>query len=271
MCAPKEEVLHKLKGLLLTRIFLVLVLFVIAALIIADSHVLEEAENDVNEEVSEDVEEDVSSEEDATSEEEVVIDPTSFEAGKIIADESCSGCHGLDGNTSSPAYGNLAGQNALYLYEQMKLIKSHDRFISLMAKTFGEMGEDGVLIDPMPDDSLRALATYYSLLPGRIGQADPGKDLELGKKIYKGGILEKEVAACSACHGPFGNGNLLAGFPRVSGQTVQYLEAQLTAYREEERTTDEKYGGMMRDIAKKLTDGEISAVANYMTGLYNAP
>ena len=200
----------------------------------------------------------------------MVIDPTSFEAGEILA-EPCSGCHGLDGNTNSPSYGNLAGQNALYLYEQMKLIRSHDRYISLMDKTFGEMGEDGILIDPMSDDDLRALATYYSLLPGRIGQADPGKDIELGKKIYKGGILEKEVAACSACHGPFGNGNLLAGFPRVSGQTVQYLEAQLKAYREEERTTDEKYGGMMRDIAKKLTDGEISAVANYMTGLYNAP
>ena len=71
-----------------------------------------------------------------------------------------------------------------------------------------------------------------------------------------------------ACHARNGNGNSLAGFPRLSGQPVEYLVVQLKAYREDQRTSDEYVGGMMRDVASKLTDTEIEAVANYITGLY---
>ena len=238
MSAPREEVLHKHSGLLFTRVLLAFALFVVAALIIADSHLLEETASEESEEE--------------------VIDPVSIEAGAILAADGCTACHGEDGNTNIPEYGNIAGQNARYLYQQLVLIKSKSREITLMANT----------LEDLDDDGLRSLAMYYSSLDGRIGQALPEKDLELGRLIYRGGILEKEVAACTACHGPSGNGNLLAGFPRVSGQPVEYLENQLKAYREGERTSDEEYGGMMRDIAEKLTDSEISAVANYMTGLY---
>ena len=266
--------MHKQSGKLITRISIVLALFVVAVLIIADSHEIENEASDVPEETSADAETNVSVDEGtADAEETEVIDPRSFEAGEILAEAKCTGCHGMDGNTNMPLAGNLAGQNERYLYQQLVLIQSESRLIeemvlnhSLFLPTDDPTDDDGWL--PIDDDGLRALAKYYSLKQGRIGQADPAKDVELGEMIYRGGILEKEVAACTACHGPFGNGNLLAGFPRVSGQPVQYLEAQLKAYREEERTTDEEYGGMMRDIAKKLTDNEISAVANYMTGVY---
>ncbi|MYD46651.1 MAG: cytochrome c4 [Gammaproteobacteria bacterium] len=250
--------MRKHSGHWISRIFLGLVVFVIAALIIADSHEQEETTSAEIEDASNDVEEDSLTDDDAAAEE-VVIDPVSIEAGALIAATECALCHGDEGNTGVPANGNLAGQNFRYLYQQLKYIKSHERLIRVMEKT----------LDEVDDDGLQSLAMFYSSKPGLIGQANPNTDLELGEAIYRGGILDKEVAACTACHGPFGNGNFLAGFPRVSGQTVPYLEDQLKAYREGERTTDEKYGGMMRDIAKKLTDSEISAVANYMTGLYN--
>ena len=256
--APKEEVLRKHSEQLISRILLGLVVLVIAALIIADSHQQEDTTSDENEDATVGVEEETLAGDDAVAEE-TVIDPVSVEAGALIADELCSTCHGDEGNTTTPAHGNLAGQNVRYLYQQLKLIKSRERVIALMPKT----------LDDIDDDGLRSLAMFYASKPGLIGQANPEKNLDLGEAIYRGGILDKEVAACTACHGPFGNGNFLAGFPRVSGQTVEYLEEQLRAYREGERTTDEEYGGMMRDIAKKLTDGEISAVANYMTGLYS--
>ncbi|MYI76770.1 MAG: c-type cytochrome [Gammaproteobacteria bacterium] len=256
--ASKEELLRKHSGHLISRIFLGLVVFVIAALIIADSHEQEEATIDESEDAIVAVEEDPLAEDDSAAEEEV-IDPVSVEAGALIAAENCIACHGTEGNTNIPANGNLAGQNVRYLYQQLKLIKSHERFISVMEKS----------LEDVDDDGLHSLAMFYSSKPGLVGQANPETDLELGEAIYRGGILDKEVAACTACHGPFGNGNFLAGFPRVSGQTVPYLIEQLRAYREGERTTDDEYGGMMRDIAKKLTDGEISAVANYMTGLYS--
>jgi len=79
--------------------------------------------------------------------------------------------------------------------------------------------------------------------------------------------MEKGVAPCTACHSPNGSGNQLAGFPKVSGQAVEYTISQLTAYREGQRETDAEYGGMMRSVAANLTDNEIRAVANYMLGL----
>ena len=177
-------------------------------------------------------------------------------AGRALA-APCSACHGTDGNTSTPQNGNLAGQGERYLYEQLKLIQSDERPISTM---IGQLTK-------FSDQDLRDMAAYYASLPGRIGQSKE-EDLELGEKIYRGGIADKKVAACTACHGPFGNGNVLAGFPRLSGQPVEYIVNQMKSYREQERTTDEDYGGMMRDIAENLTDTEIEAVANYMTGLY---
>lgn len=178
------------------------------------------------------------------------------EVGRTLS-VTCTACHGTDGNALQAENSNLAGQNEKYLFRQLQLIQSREREIIVMA----------TLLDDFDDGDLRNIAAYYASLPGKIGQSDP-EGLELGEAIYRGGILEKKVAACTACHAPNGNGNMLAGFPRVSGQTVEYTVAQLKAYREEERTTDEDYRGMMRDIAAKLTDSEIDAVANYMTGLY---
>lgn len=180
----------------------------------------------------------------------------SIERGEALS-PPCQACHGTDGNATVPEYSNIAGQNEKYLLKQLRLIQSKEREIVLM------IGQ----LDRLSDDDLKSLAKYYASLPGLIGQAKTDT-LELGETIYRAGIKEKEVPACTACHSPYGSGNFLAGFPRVSGQTVPYLVVALKQYRDETRTSDEDVNGMMRDIAKKLTDEEIEAVANYMTGLY---
>lgn len=183
-------------------------------------------------------------------------EPIDLVAGQQAA-QPCVACHGEDGNTLIPEYSNLAGQNAKYLFKQLQMIKSDKRPIPLM------VGQ----LDNLTDQDLRNISAYYATLPGKIGQSKVD-GLDKGEAIYRGGILEKSVAACTACHAPNGNGNSLAGFPRLSGQPVEYLVVQLKAYREDQRTSDEYVGGMMRDIAAKLTDTEIEAVANYITGLY---
>ncbi len=175
-------------------------------------------------------------------------------AGKATA---CIACHGNDGNSTIPDYPHIAGQNAKYLETQMRLMRDGERFIPVMA---GQL-------DAMSDQDLKDIAAFYASQPGKIGQASP-ENLQLGESIYRGGILDKGVAACTACHAPNGNGNRLAGFPRISGQPVTYTIAQLKAYREEERTSDEYVSGMMRNVAARLTDNEIKAVANYIQGLY---
>ncbi|MEM9622452.1 MAG: c-type cytochrome [Pseudomonadota bacterium] len=173
---------------------------------------------------------------------------------------ACAACHGQDGATPlTPEYPNLAGQNEKYLMRQLQMIQSDERQIPLMAGQLNGKSEQ----------DLADLAAYYASLPAKIGQAQgDDEQIALAEQIFKGGIARKNVAACAACHSPTGMGNAQAGFPRVGGQPVAYTIAQLTAYREKTRATDELFGGMMRDTAEGLTDTEIALLADYLQGIH---
>jgi len=173
---------------------------------------------------------------------------------------TCAACHGQDGaNGLDGTYPPLAGQNENYLFRQLQMIQGNQRSIPLMTGQLNGKSEQ----------DLHDLAAYYASLPPRRGQAQ-GDDEAIAKatQIYKGGIADKGVAACSACHSPMGAGNNPAGFPRIGGLPAPYTVAQLTAYREGKRATDETYGGMMRGVAGGLTDGEIALIADYLQGLH---
>lgn len=184
--------------------------------------------------------------------------PGDVEAGRVLASKTCVSCHGEDGNTAMPGYPHIAGQNARYLFRQMKLMRDGDRDPKVM------LGQ----LDNMTDQDLRDMAAFYASQGSKVGQASR-EGIELGEAIYRGGILAKQVAACTACHAPDGSGNALAGFPSLSGQTPEYVVEQLKAYREGQRRTDaDDYEGMMRHTAVNMTDAEIAAVANYVLGLH---
>ncbi len=243
----------------MVRVLLIVAMLVFALLLEADSHESTDEEADGEELVEYEQDSEATADPEAEPIEEV-----SVEAGEALS-IPCTACHGVDGNTLIPINGNIAGQNEKYLLKQLRMIKSGERMIDVMV---GSMLE-------LDDDDLQSLAKYYAAQPGVVGRVDTEEEdpereeiLELGESIYRGGILDKKVAACTACHSPSADGNVLAGFPRLSGQPITYLENQLKAYREETRTTDEYVGGMMRDIAKKMTDKEITAVSTYMTALF---
>ena len=180
------------------------------------------------------------------------------EAGKAQS-ATCGACHGQDGATPiDPTYPVLAGQNERYLFRQLELIQSNERPVPLMTgQLTGKSAQD-----------LADLAAYYASLPDAAGVTEVQNEaLALAEGIYRGGNLQKGVAACTSCHAPTGNGNGPAGFPDVGGQPKEYTVAQLTAYREGQRTSDEYYGGMMRGVASRLTDREIAALAEYLKGL----
>ena len=187
-----------------------------------------------------------------------------FAAGNAAAGQAkslvCASCHGENGaNVIDPSYPQLAGQNEKYLARQLKMYQSGERDVALMtAQLIGKSEQD-----------LDDLAAYYASQPAESSEAT-GSDAEiaLAQQIYKGGIASKGVAACSSCHGPGGAGNAQAGFPRISGQSVQYTAAQLIAYREGERKSDEVYGGMMRGVSRGLSDREIAALSDYISGLH---
>lgn len=174
-------------------------------------------------------------------------------AGKEKA-ATCAGCHGADGNSANPIWPKLAGQHAKYLVKQLQDFKAGDRKNATMAP----------MAAPLSEQDMQDLAAYFSAQQIKLGEADP-KLVDAGEKIYRGGNKTSGVSACMACHGPDGAGNPAANFPHLAGQHAAYIENQLKAFRSGERAND--YGKMMRNIASKMTDHEIKAVASYIQGL----
>ena len=186
------------------------------------------------------------------------------EAGDASRGESqvatCAACHGADGNSAVPTFPKLAGQGEKYLTKQLQDIRDGARPIPTM------VGQ----LDGKSDQDLADIAAFYAAQPRSGGQADPDK-LALGEKVYRSGILERNVAACTACHSPNGNGNAPAGFPALAGQHAEYTAAQLRAYRQGYEDpagrTNDGDTKIMRTTAFGLSDMEIDAVSSYVAGL----
>ncbi len=172
----------------------------------------------------------------------------------------CAACHGADGNSANPEWPKLAGQHASYLLKQLKNFKAGsnskaERENALMAGQVAMLSES----------DMADLAAYYEGQKVALGETAKDK-LDVGQAIYRGGNPATGVSACIACHGPTGAGNPQALFPSLSGQHATYTIAQLKAFRAGARANDA--GQMMRNIAAKMTDAEIEAVAQYAQGLH---
>ena len=86
--------------------------------------------------------------------------------------------------------------------------------------------------------------------------------MALGERIYRGGIADRNIAACAGCHSPNGAG-IPAQYPRLSGQHADYTAAQLVMFRDGSRGNS----AQMTQVAAKLNDKEIKAVSDYIAGL----
>lgn len=182
-----------------------------------------------------------------------------FLKGDVKAGEAkaatCAACHGPKGVSAVPAWPKLAGQGAAYTYAQLKQFKDGTRKNPVM----------NAQAQPLSDQDMQDLAVYFAAQAPSPGVAS--KDaVAVAEKIYRAGAADRGVPACGACHGPKGAGNPAAGYPRVSGQHADYTAAQLNAYRSGERKAGAN-GQMMAEVAAKLTDAEIAALASYLSGL----
>jgi cytochrome c553 len=179
--------------------------------------------------------------------------------GQQISGQVCAACHGGDGNSPLSPNPILAGQHAEYIQKQLGNFKAQggkpaERPSAVMA---------GMVANLSADD-MRHLGAYFESQKPRPRAARDAELVKQGQAIYRGGILAKGVAACSACHGPNGAG-VPAQFPRLAGQFSEYIAAQLKAFRSGERANDPNR--TMRALAEKLSDREIAAVAEYISGL----
>ncbi len=179
--------------------------------------------------------------------------------GKAIAETVCVACHGADGNSMASANPHLAGQVEEYLYKQLKNFKAADG--KPAARNNGIMAG---MVAALSDEDMKNVAAWFSSQKLKPAVAKDEKQIALGQKLWRQGDFKKGIPACAGCHGPTGAG-LPAQYPRLSGQFPEYTEAQLKAFRVEERANDPEK--MMRMIAAKLSDVEIKAVAEYAAGL----
>jgi len=176
-------------------------------------------------------------------------------AGKAKA-ITCAGCHGPNGNSVNPSWPKLAGQHADYIAKQLADLKAgKKRSDPLMG---GQAA--GLSSQDMAD-----LGAYFSKQTGSQG-ASSEKLAAAGEKLYRGGNKKKGIAACIACHGPTGAGNPAAKFPKLSGQHATYVEKAMKDFRSGARSND--MNKMMQNIAEKMSDKEIKAVASYVSGLH---
>ena len=178
---------------------------------------------------------------------------------KQTAESVCVACHSADGNSLLPENPKLAGQHEDYLYKQMREFKGWDG-----AAPVRENAIMGAMVAGLEDEDMKGLAKYFASFELQPESSKNLETMELGQKIWRGGIASKGVPACAACHGPAGAG-LPAQYPRLSGQFADYSAAQLKAFRDGGRENDPNR--MMRMIALKMTDAEMNAVADYAAGL----
>ena len=179
----------------------------------------------------------------------------SAEAGKARA-LTCTACHGPEGNSASPMWPNIAGQNAPYLLAQLKAFKDGRRVDPLMSS-------QAMMLS---DEDMANLAVYFENLPAAAQSLADESLLERGEALYRGGNKEDKASACMACHGPTGRGNPAAKYPALQGQHAAYTAKQLNAYADGARKTDGKTR-MMRDIAANLDKEDIAALSSYVQGL----
>ncbi|MDH3612473.1 MAG: cytochrome c4 [Gammaproteobacteria bacterium] len=179
----------------------------------------------------------------------------SIEAGKSKS-ITCTACHGAEGNSVNPLWPNIAGQNANYIIGQLSAFKNGSRMDPLMTS-------QAMLLS---DEDMHDVAVYFESLPApAMAVGDPSK-VDKGEALYRGGNGDNGVAACLACHGPTGRGNPAALYPALQGQHATYTAKQLRDYANEARTSDGKTR-IMRDIAARLSEDDINAVASYVQGL----
>ena len=164
----------------------------------------------------------------------------------------CAACHGADGNSGAPANPKLAQQHPEYVVKQLQEFKSGKRPSPIMQPFAAQLS----------DADMKNIAAWVTARKAKAGFAKDKELVSMGERIYRGGIADRQVAACAGCHSPNGAG-LPSQYPRLSGQHADYTAAQLTAFREGVR----KNGPIMVQVASKLNDREIRAVSDYIAGL----
>jgi cytochrome c553 len=172
--------------------------------------------------------------------------------GAAISTAVCAACHTNDGSRGSPANPIIQGQHPDYLVKQLVEFKAGKRESAIMRG----------MATPLSEADMKNVAAFYASKQAKPGFAKNKDLVTLGEKIYRGGVADRRIPACSGCHSPNGAG-IPAQYPRLGGQHADYVQAQLVAFRAGTRQNNP----VMAGIAANLNDREIKALSDYVAGL----
>jgi cytochrome c553 len=175
-------------------------------------------------------------------------------AGKTKA-ELCFGCHGEDGNSTSPEFPKLSGQYGGYIAKQIRNFQSTTRTHQVM----------GAMAAAVTDEDLADISAYFASQPVMKG-ASPSSN-QIGKNLFENDDLTRMLVRCSNCHGATGKGQNPGNpaYPVIGGQHKEYLLGQLLNFKKGARNNSP--GGVMNTIVHRLSDDELNALADYVSGL----
>jgi cytochrome c553 len=181
-------------------------------------------------------------------------DPSTM-ATKALVGNACSKCHGVNGVSISPLFPILAGQLPGYIEAELKLFRLRARS-DPRARAFMWGIARG-----LTDEQIKGVAQYFSSQPAVKGSGSSNPVLAgKGKALYENGAPERDIEACTVCHGHSGEG--VNTQPRLAGQHRDYVGTQMLQYRSGLRENK-----VMQHVTEKMTDEEIAAVVDYVASL----
>jgi cytochrome c553 len=184
--------------------------------------------------------------------------PAAAHAGGVDAKlQLCQSCHGLSyqGYSGYFVMPRLAGQTPEYIRNQLQAFVDHKRERGIffnMARTHN-----------VPASIQEELVGRFKDIHVKPSGGGPKRLVDTGKNIFLEGIPEKDVAACSSCHGPAAEGQDVN--PRLAGQSYRYLVRELTRWKEARGQGTEE--GAPKKRPHTLTPAEIEAVSAYVSYL----
>lgn len=173
-----------------------------------------------------------------------------------LAQQVCSNCHGVDGNSTSPNFPRLAAQQPAYLVAQLEGFRDHHRSDPAGFEYMWGLARH------LSDAQIHGLADYFASQKAAPNAPGDAALAARGEEVFEHGVPAKDIPPCQSCHGPQGRGN--GNFPRLAGQHADYVEKQLMVF---QRTNERPEGAVMKTVAHRLTRDNIAAVANYVQGL----
>lgn len=191
---------------------------------------------------------------------------TIFTGGKGAA-AACQTCHGEKGQGNDDMGApRLAGQGVPYIVKQLTDFANDKRTPAGVGAVMPAFAKE------LNEQDRRDVAAYVNSLRD-VELSDVKKLQAAGQKVgeaYKGQVIVKfgvkdKVSACQSCHGYNGRGAAPV-FPMIGQQKFVYLVNQLKNWRDGSRANDPMLNsvGMMRAVAKNLTDDDIADVATFL-------